>query len=76
METQWISVKVHPRAKKDMLISIGPARFEAWVRAKPLDGRANEAVVSLLVRSLRISPQRIQLVKGQVGHHKVLKIFG
>ena len=76
METQWLSVKVHPDAAKDVLISVGPGRFEAWVKAKPVEGHANEAVTHLLVRTLRISQERLRLVKGALGRHKVFKVIG
>ena len=35
MDHGWISVKVHPNAGKDVLVGVGPGRFEAWVKAKP-----------------------------------------
>ena len=76
METQWISVKVHPHAAKDVLIGVGPGRFEAWVKAKPMEGRANEAVSNLLVRTLRIPQGRLRLIKGALGRHKVFKVIG
>ncbi len=74
MDTQWLSVKVHPHAKKDLLVCTGPGRFEAWVRAKPMDGQANTALQALLARALRISPQHIRLAKGAMGRHKVFKV--
>ena len=75
MKTEWLSVKVHPSAGKDVLVSMGAGRFEAWVRAKPIDGRANEAVAALLARHVHVSPQRVRLVKGHSGRHKVFRIL-
>ena len=75
MNTEWFSVKVHPGAGKAVLVSMGAGRFEAWVRAKPIDGRANEAVAVLLAQHLRISPQRLRLIKGHSGRRKVFRIF-
>ena len=37
METQYISVVVHPGSKKDVLVQTAPGRLEAWIRAKPTD---------------------------------------
>ncbi len=76
MDTQWLSVKVHPHAKKEFLVCTAPGRFEAWVRAKPIDGRANDALIALLARTLQISFHRIQLVKGAGGRQKVFKVIG
>ena len=75
MPDQWLSVKVHPRAGKDVLVQMGPGRFEAWVRAKPLSGQANEAVRVLLARALQIAPGRLRLVKGWSGRHKVFRVI-
>ena len=74
MMSQWVHVKVHPSAGKEILMSLGPDRFEAWVRAKPVDGEANEAVTNLLARSLKLPPSRIRLIKGRSGRHKVFQI--
>lgn len=71
---QWMTVKVHPNAGKDMLVSIGPGRFEAWVAAKPIGGRANEAVAKLLGRYLEIPRGRLRLVRGGQGRHKIFRI--
>lgn len=76
MNTQWISVKVHPNAGKEMLVTTGGGRFEAWVKAKPIAGDANEAVASLLARSLRVPAAQIRLIKGRSGRHKVFKVMG
>ena len=75
MEHSWISVKVHPNAHKDALIGIGPGRFEAWVRAKPVQGDANEAVTTLLSRGLHLPRERLKLVKGSRGRQKVFRIL-
>ena len=76
MRDRWLHVKVHPNAGKDVLVSLGEDRLEAWVRSKPVDGRANEAVAELVARGLRIPRARLLLIKGRSGRHKVFKIIG
>lgn len=68
---QYLSVRVHPNAGKNILVSLGPGRFEAWVSAKPIAGRANEAVEALLARHLQA---RVKLMKGGSGRHKVFRL--
>ena len=70
----WLRVKVHPNAGKDVLVSLGPGRFEAWVKAKPVEGMANDAVTRLLVRHLQLSEDRIRLVKGRGSRLKLFKV--
>ena len=76
MDPQWLMVKVHPHAKRDVLITLGAGRFEAWVRPKPIEGQANNAVIKLLTQHLQIPQERLQLVKGGSGRHQVFKILG
>jgi len=75
MSEQYLTVKVHPSAGKDVLVSLGPGRFEAWVRAKPMEGRANEAVTMLLARGLRVPPQSVRLIKGRMARLKVFRLI-
>ena len=74
METS-LYVKVHPNAGKDVLVSVGPGRCEAWIKAKPVEGRANEAVAALSARTLRVPMAQVRLTKGRSGRHKVFKII-
>jgi uncharacterized protein YggU (UPF0235/DUF167 family) len=76
MAEDYLSVKVHPSAGKELLVRLAPGRYEAWVRAKPMAGRASEAVTDLLARGLQISRDRLRLVKGRAGRHKVFRILG
>ena len=71
-----VSVKVHPHAGKDVLVSLGPGRFEAWVKAKPVDGQANEAIITLLAAHLQLPRAWVRLVKGRGGRHKLFRVLG
>ena len=75
MADQWIQVKVHPSTGKDVLVSIGPGRVEVWIKAKPLDGRANEAISRLLAEQLHIPRTYVRLVKGRASRYKVFRIL-
>ena len=68
-------VTVHPHAKKDILIGLGSNRFEAWIRAKPIGGQANNALLALLGSSLQLAPSQLRLVKGHLGRHKVIQVL-
>ena len=76
METfpQYLTVKVHPNAGKDVLVGVAPGRFEAWVRAKPMQGDANEAVERLLSSALKIPRSQLKLIKGRAGRMKIFRM--
>ena len=76
METRYLSVLVHPGSKKEVVVQTAPGRLEAWVRAKPQDGQANDALAHLLARSLQIPRERLRLVKGGFTRRKLFKVVG
>ena len=76
MQIQWISVLVHPGSKKEIVVQTAPGRLEAWVRAKPQEGQANEALAQLLARSLQIPRERLRLIKGGFTRRKLFKVVG
>ena len=76
MTSEWVSVTVHPRAGKNAIVTLSPGRFDVWVKAKPIDGQANEAVAQLLAQHLQIARQRFQLVKGRTGRKKLFRVLG
>lgn len=73
MPDDWLHVTVHPRAKKDLVVQHGPGRYEAWVKAKPIGGEANEAVADLLSRVLQVPRGSLRLTKGRSGRHKLFR---
>lgn len=76
MQGSYLSVLVHPGSKKDVVVQTGPGRLEVWVRAKPQDGHANEALAQLLARSLQIPREQLRLVKGGYTRRKLFKVVG
>ena len=74
MQPEWLRVTVHTNAGKDVLVAIGPGRLEAWVKAKPVDGRANHALIALLARSLDLPAGAIHLVRGARTRQKLFKV--
>ena len=74
MGQRSLYVKVHPNAGKNVLVATALDRAEAWVKAKPVDGQANEAVARLIARSFAVAPSQVRLVKGGSGRRKVYRI--
>ena len=68
-------VKVHANAGKDVLVATDPNRAEAWVKAKPVNGQANDAVTRLIARSFAVAPSQVRLVKGSSSSRKVFRII-
>ena len=68
-----LAVRVTPGAKVEML-DIGDAGLQAKVRAKPEDGKANDAVRDLLSRALGIAQSRLTLLRGATSREKMFRV--
>jgi uncharacterized protein len=69
-------VHLVPRAGRD---AIGPVEGETVrvrVAAAPVNGQANEALLRLLAKRLRVGRRAIRIVRGGTSVHKLLEVDG
>lgn len=69
-----ISVKVKAGSSRQKVEKIDNTNYAVWVRAKPADGKANEAVISALAEYFDIAKSNITLLKGHTSKHKILEV--
>jgi len=69
-----IKVKVYPSAGKEEIFKKSEDSFEIWVKEKPIQGQANRAVISALVKHLNINREDIKLIKGGKTRNKIFEI--
>ncbi len=67
----YIKVKVHAGEKKNKLVQKAPDTFELWVKAPAEQGRANEAVRTLLAQHLNLPENKLSLIKGATSPAKI-----
>ena len=70
------SVRVQPRASRTEIAGLHGTALKVRVHAPPVDGAANEAVVDLLARQLRIPRGNIRVVSGATGRSKMVEATG
>ncbi len=68
-----IKVKVFPNSKNEEIIKKSENAFEIFVKEKPLEGRANKAVVKALALYFKIPESKIRLVKGAKQKNKIFE---
>ena len=68
---QYLKVKVHAGEKKNQLVQKAPDTFEIWVKAPAQEGRANEAVRTLLAQQLGVAANKLSLIKGATSPAKI-----
>jgi uncharacterized protein (TIGR00251 family) len=71
-----VDVFVQPRAATDLIVGLHGRSLKLKVRAPALEGRANEAVVKLVARTLGVAPRQVSIVKGEGGRNKRLEVSG
>ncbi|MDH3846151.1 MAG: DUF167 domain-containing protein [Gammaproteobacteria bacterium] len=71
-----VSVRVQPRASRNVVMGVRDGRLLVRTTAAPSDGKANKAVVKLLAGFLDIAPSRIRVVRGQTQRNKLVRISG
>ena len=70
------SVRVQPRASRTEIAGLHGTALKVRVHAPPVDGAANDAVIELLARQLRIPRGNVRVVSGASGRSKVMEASG
>jgi len=70
-----ISVRVIPRSKRNS-IEWSPGGLRVRLTAPPVDGAANDALVSLLAERLGIAKRDISVVHGATSRQKIVELSG
>jgi uncharacterized protein (TIGR00251 family) len=71
-----LSVRVHPGAKRNAITGFHDGALKISLTTPPTDGRANEALISILAERLSIPRSRISLISGATSRSKSLRITG
>lgn len=70
-----INVRVIPRSSKNA-IAWEEGALKVRLKAPPVDGAANEALLALLSERLGLPKRDIHIVHGATGRHKTVEITG
>jgi len=69
-----IFVKVKIKAKSEKVEKIDADHFEIWVKAPPIEGKANEKVVELLSEYLDVPRSSLNIIRGAKSRNKIVEI--
>ncbi len=69
-----VAVKVKPNAKEDRVEKTGENSFTVRVKAKPSDGKANDAVREALSEYFGVKRSQVTLLIGAASRQKVFEI--
>lgn len=65
-----LSIRVQPGARKNSIHGVHDGALKVSVQAAPEDGKANDAIMELLKKSLGIKKNQIQMLSGQTSRDK------
>ena len=76
-----LAVRLTPRARRDAIEGAvreadGHAALKVAVSAPPIDGKANEALIALVAKSLGVAKGAVSLAAGASGRRKLLFVAG
>jgi uncharacterized protein len=69
-----IRLKVKPRARLEALTVLDDGTYVASVKAPPIDGKANAAVVALVAGHFGLAKSRVRIRSGAAGRQKLVEI--
>ena len=71
-----LAVRVTPRASRNKIVEVlGDGTIKIHIAAPPVDGEANEELISFLATVLNIPKSRLEIVAGQSGRDKLISVI-
>jgi uncharacterized protein (TIGR00251 family) len=69
-----LPIRVQPGAKKNSIHGVHDGALKVSVQAAPEDGKANDAIMELLKKTLGIKRNQIEILSGQTSRNKKILI--
>ncbi len=69
-----LHLRVSPRASRDKVAGMMGDRLKVAITASPVDGHANQHLVAFLAKKFRVAKSQVQLVSGQTGRNKTIRV--
>lgn len=71
-----LAVRIQPRASRNGVTRMQDGSLKIRLTAPPVDGAANEALVTFLAQTLSVSRSQVEIVSGNTGRQKIIRISG
>ena len=71
--TQYI-ITVKPGSSQEKIVETAPNTYTVYLRAKPHDGEANEALIKMLSKHFKVSKTTIRIVRGTKSRVKTIEL--
>jgi len=71
-----IKIKVQPGASKSEIVGMQGDRLKIRIKAPPVEGKANEECITTLAKALGLRKRDVEIVSGDRGRDKSIRIYG
>lgn len=71
-----LPVAITPRAGRDAVVGWQAGALKVRLKAPPVEGRANAALIGLLAKTLGLKKNQIEIAAGRTGRHKKVRLQG
>jgi uncharacterized protein (TIGR00251 family) len=71
-----LRLKVKPGSREDELAELDDGSWLARVKAPPVDGKANAAVIALVASHFGVRKAQVRIKSGAAGRHKLVLVEG
>ena len=69
-----LEIKLHPRAGRDQIAGVINNRLKIDVSAAPVKNKANQSMIKLLSKILKVPQEAIAIKRGATGRNKLIEI--
>lgn len=69
-----IAVTVKPNAKKAGVVELADGTYRIAVIPPARDGKANQAVIDLVARHLRVAKSTVKIIRGLSSRQKLIEV--
>lgn len=74
-DSAYLRVHATPGAKRQLVGGLHDCALRVSVTAPADQGKANQAIIAALAKSLQIKPRQIELASGSTHRRKIFRIF-
>jgi len=71
-----LSIKLHPRARKNAITGELNGALKLSLTAPPIDGKANQACIDFFAKLLNLPRSSVTIASGHASRNKVIRIVG
>ena len=73
---QLVAIRVQPRASRDRVLGERDGVIAIALKAAPVEGEANAALLKFVARCLGVAIRQVELVRGQNTRQKWIRVTG